>query len=134
MKLLYFSLTGNSKKFAEKLDSSIVGEPIELNRDNCDDIKMNEEYVLVCGSYNTPHAIYNHVEKFFNNGNNLELCKGIIGSGNRNLNYQFLTTPKRLCSDFNLELIAGVELFGIKDEHLEVNKKLKELSNSSIIN
>lgn len=134
MKLLYFTLTGNSKKFAEKLDNDIIGEPIELNRDNCESIEMNEDYVLVCGSYNTPHAVYNHIEKFFNVSNNLSLCKGIIGSGNRNLNYEFLTTPKRLCNDFNLELIAGVELFGIKNEHLEVNKKLESLSNSSIIN
>ncbi|QQO92468.1 ribonucleotide reductase flavodoxin [Staphylococcus phage Machias] len=134
MKLVYFTLTGNSKKFADKLDKTIVGEPIELNRNNCEEIEMDEDYILICGSYNTPHAIYNHVKKFFSNGMNLSRCIGIVGSGNRNLNYEFLTTPKKLCNDFNLELLMGIELFGIKNEHIELNKKLKELNNSSIIN
>ncbi|WRM43555.1 hypothetical protein [Staphylococcus phage LY01] len=133
MRLVYFTLTGNSKIFAHKLDKSIIGEPIELNKNNCEDIEINEEYVLICGSYNTPHAVYNHIEKFFNKGNNLMNCVGIVGSGNRNLNYEFLTTPKKLCKDFNKKLIMGIELHGIKNEHLELNKKLEMLSNSSII-
>lgn len=128
MKVVYFTLTGNSKKFADKLDKDIIGEPIELNKDNYEDLKMNEKFVLIFGSYNTPFAVYNYIRDFLNNGN-LENCLGVIGSGNRNLNYEFLTTPKKVCKNFDLDLLMGIELFGVGNEHIEISKKLKEMDN-----
>lgn len=129
MKVLYFTLTGNSKKFVNKLDKSIIGEPIEINKDNFEEFNMKEDYILIFGSYNTPLAVYNYIERFLKSNNNLEYCKGVVGSGNRNLNYEFLTTPKKVCRNFDLDLIMGIELFGVGNEHIELNKKLKEMAN-----
>lgn len=134
MKAVYFTLTGNSKKFVDKLDKNIIGEPIELNKENFNSLELNENFILIFGSYNTPFAVYNYIEGFLNNENNLKNCIGIVGSGNRNLNYEFLTTPKKVCRRFKLDLIMGIELFGIKDEHEKLNKKLKEYENSENIN
>lgn len=134
MKLVYFSLTGNSEIFASKIDKSLIGNPIELTRENCGDILMDDEFLVLFGSYNVKHAVYNHISKFLNTGINLELCKGIVGTGNRNLNKEFLSTPKEISKDFGLDIVLGLELHGMGKEHEILNKKLESMINETIIN
>ena len=126
MKLVYFTISGNCKLFIDKIDKTLYTEIIQLNKINSYNIKFDEDYILLCGSYEKENIIYDHLKYFLTNNPN---CKGIIGSGNRNFGNQFLITPKRLSREFDIELIIEMEFQGIGREHEILNNKVKEMIN-----
>jgi len=122
---IVLSLTFNSINFIKKLDTSNMGEIIKLNRMN-PVIEAERPYYLVFGSYELEGTLYNKIVDFLNHSNNLDLCLGIIGSGNRNIGPEYLITPKRICREFNLDMIFSFEAAGLSKDVEYMNNYLND--------
>ena len=85
MKLAYFSVTGQTRRFVSKTNLPNV----EISPD--DDIEMNEPFLLITPSYaeESPTVsksidVMDPVFDFMAYNDNYKHCLGIIGTGNRN--------------------------------------------------
>lgn len=98
--------------------SNLLSDAIEIT-ENYPDIEMSEPYVLFVPSYAEEHNgmmksqdIVDPVFEFLEVKGNLELCKGIIGSGNRNFAQLYLGTAKELSEKYDLDILYGYEMNG----------------------
>ena len=123
---IVFSITGNSFAVVNKINPELYNKIYMLDRFKESNTEMTNEFIITVGSYEKEAAMYDPVAKFLNTGNNLKLCKGIIGSGNRNMGPEFLITANKLSREFNLPIIAGVEVSGNHKDIEKINKYLTD--------
>lgn len=89
MKLVYFSVTGQTRRFIKKLDLSAY----ELEPAN-PFFEINEPFILVIPTYDA--EITEVVNDFLDYKSNQELLVGVAGGGNRNFAELFVYTAKIL--------------------------------------
>ena len=87
MKVVYFSVTGQTKRFASKLNAY---ETIEI--DPTAELEMKEPYVLVVPTYEAEFIA--PVFDFLETGENQKFLAGVSGSGNRNFAELFVFSAK----------------------------------------
>ena len=116
LKLVYFSLTGQTEKFVHKLGLSnnriTEADPF---------FKLTDLFVLLVPTYDEQTT--SPVNDFLEYKNNLQNCRGVIGSGNRNFAEKFIYTAKDICLDYKLPLLYAYEFNGT----LEDVKKVKDI-------
>lgn len=129
--LLYISISGNTRAFAEhlaeyaKTQHQANAEQPLIHLEEVSDATQNEgetaPYFVMIPTYldggngidNGFHELMTTaMGEYLREPGNAEWCRGIIGSGNRNFNEQYCLTAKEYCKEFNVPFLADYELRG----------------------
>lgn len=139
MKLVYFSLTGQTRRFIEKLTFKFRESAIEITPDE-PDIEMTEPFLLITPSYaeETPSVqhsqeVMDPVFEFMEWGLNVAFCKGIIGTGNKNFAGIYIFTAKELSAKYQIPILYDFEFNGTPTDVAQVEKILTALSKGAKI-
>ena len=120
MKIVYFSLTGQTKRFAAKLASY---ETLEI--DPTAELVMKESYVLVVPTYEADFIA--PVFDFLETGENHKFLVGVSGSGNRNFAELFVFSAKEIAKKYGVPLIYAFEFSGTKEDVDNFEEGVREL-------
>lgn len=120
MKIVYFSVTGQTKRFAAKLASY---ETLEI--DPTAELVMKEPYVLVVPTYEAEFIA--PVFDFLENGENRKFLVGVSGSGNRNFAELFVFSAKEIAKKYGVPLIYAFEFSGTKEDVDNFEEEVREL-------
>lgn len=115
MLVAYLSLTGNVKRFVEKLSLPSV----EITPTN-PFISVSEPYVIIAPTYEGD--LTESIEDFIEH-NDLSLLRGVVGSGNLNFADLYVFTAKDLAKKYEVPMLQAIEYSGTEEDV----KKLREL-------
>lgn len=107
MQLVFFSLTGQTRRFLTKLD--MLELAIELKPGQS--YQLNQDFVLICPTYESG---VDHVDQFMDQ--HKTFCKGIIGIGNRNFGPDFCHLAKGYAASHQVPLLYTLEFSGTPDD------------------
>lgn len=110
MQIVYFSLTGNSKRFAQQIDKNAI--PMKEYQGG--------DFALICPTVGFG-VVPRNVVKFLNQHHNQ--CKFIIGSGNRNWGPNFAKAADIIGAKLNIPTYK-IELAGSEDDVAKVKNLL----------
>ncbi|MEY8538215.1 class Ib ribonucleoside-diphosphate reductase assembly flavoprotein NrdI [Lactococcus muris] len=135
MKLVYFSITGQTRRFANKTRL----EHEEILPQN-PEFEINEDFLLVVPSYadETPGAersmdIMDPVFEFMAYADNAQHCKGIVGTGNRNFAFLYIFTAKQLSAQFKIPIVYDFEFNGTPADVAAVEEIAARLDSGAAI-
>ncbi len=126
MLIVYYSMTGNCRRFVNSEGIADEYEIIELKKDNIDDV-IDEPFILVTPTINfgeVPPMVQRFLEK---NHNNLI---GVASSGNRNWGGNYAKAGDRISEDYHVPLIMKFELHGNEHSRKEFKEKVGALNES----
>lgn len=131
IRLLYISIEGNTRSFANNLQKYANGihdqfpeNPLIELKEISDQTDFADEvtpYFLSVPTYLTggngidtgvTELMTNSLGEYVAYNNNADYCWGVIGSGNRNFNEQYCLTARCYAENFNTPFIADFELRG----------------------
>ena len=131
MKLLYISISGNTRAFVNRLlayadqqDTLSTWEAKEIH-DNSVFEQEDEPYVVFVPTY--LEILTETMREYIDYENNAALCLGVIGSGNKNFNYQYCLTAKQYAEQFSIPFLADFELRGTTQDIERIYACLKEI-------
>lgn len=109
MLIVYYSLTGNVRRFTEKLKNN--GFPIlEMYKD----LEVNEDYILITNTYGFG-KVPDKVEEFLSE--NSEHIKGVVSSGNRNFGKNLFAGSGDIISEkYQIPLLMKIENSGFPND------------------
>ncbi len=126
IRLLYISVSGNTRHFVTNLATygNEIGdyefEPVEISDASVDNIETDPFFVFVPTYLDGGNGIHSGVKEImtnalsdqvdFNRGSQKLL--GVVGSGNKNFNAQYILTARRYAVEFHAPMIAEYELRG----------------------
>jgi len=113
--VVYLSLTGNTRRFVEKLDM----KSLEINQMQ-PEVEVNEDYVFILPTYSD--ELTDIAERFITYKNNKKYLKGIIGSGEKNFGTKYIFSAKDLSKRVNAPIIFDFEKSG-NNTDIETFKK-----------
>ncbi|MEI5993348.1 class Ib ribonucleoside-diphosphate reductase assembly flavoprotein NrdI [Candidatus Enterococcus mansonii] len=116
MKLVYFTVTGQTRRFIKKLDLAAY----EIEPAN-PFFEINEPFVLIVPTYD--QEITEVVNDFLDYKSNREHLQGVAGGGNRNFAELFVYTAKDIARDYSVPMLFAFEFSGT-DEDVESFKKV----------
>lgn len=145
MNILYISISGNTKAFVKRLES-YAEEQHEINSENplivAKEISENSPFDTESSDFFTFVPTYLEGGNGVDNGdteiltevmreyleyeNNYKKCLGVIGSGNKNFNYQYCLTAKQYSEAFDIPFLADYELRGTAADCQRVYQILKD--------
>ncbi|GAB2026021.1 class Ib ribonucleoside-diphosphate reductase assembly flavoprotein NrdI [Lactovum odontotermitis] len=138
MKIVYFSITGQTRRFVKKLD--MPNETFVEITSDFPDVEMTQPFILITPSYaeETPSVQHSQevmapVFEFMAAGINAALCKGIIGTGNRNFAGIYIFTAKELSAKYQIPVIYDFEMSGTPTDVTAVRKIVDDLSKGARI-
>ncbi|AXY25241.1 class Ib ribonucleoside-diphosphate reductase assembly flavoprotein NrdI [Suicoccus acidiformans] len=120
MMLAYFTLTGQTRKFVNKFPEV---ESVEIQPAN-PFIEMEEPFILVVPTYEA--EITEPVNDFLETGQNIALCRGIFGGGNRNFAQLFCFTADDLSEEYNIPVLHRFEFQGSENDVAKMEEELKQ--------
>lgn len=120
MKVVYFSVTGQTRRFAAKL---VTCEAVEI--DPAAGLLMEEPYVLVVPTYE-PEIIM-PVLDFLEAGDNRKFLAGVSGSGNRNFAELFVFSAREIAKKYGVPLIYAFEFSGTKEDVDNFEEEVRRL-------
>ncbi|MGX7198616.1 class Ib ribonucleoside-diphosphate reductase assembly flavoprotein NrdI [Enterococcus nangangensis] len=106
MDIVYFSVTGQTRRFVEK--AGLQGALEITPQDPF--ISMTAPFVLICPTYDI--EITEPVFEFLAYEDNHRLLRGIIGTGNRNFAELFIFTAKDIAKLYNVPILQSFEFAG----------------------
>lgn len=129
MKLVFFSVTGQTRRFAEKTNLSheeiLADEP---------EMELDEDFLLVVPSYaeESPTVsksieIMDPVFDFMAYADNAKHCRGIIGTGNRNFAGIYIFTAKELSAKHGIPILYDFEFSGTPTDVAKVEEIAAQL-------
>ncbi len=107
MVLAYMSITGQTKRFVNKLDFKTYCIDVH---DMSKIQSLGENYVLILPTYDLDTV--KKIEEFIEFGTNIHFLKGVIGSGNRNFDKEFCISAKYIAKKYNIPLLHCFEFHG----------------------
>lgn len=118
MKIVYFSLTGQTRRFIKKLDLPAyeIVQPF---------FEIQEPFVLVVPTYEI--EITKVVNDFMEYKDNKEFCKGVVGGGNRNFADLFVFTAKDIARNYGVQLLYSFEFSGTDEDVKNFKKVVMEI-------
>lgn len=122
MKIIFFSVTGQTRRFIKKLGTN--ADAIEIDP-VAPFFEANEPFVLIVPTYED--EITYPVTEFLEYGNNAAQLKGIVGTGNRNFAELFIFTAKNLSQKFNVPIIYAFEFNGTPKDVEKFKEAVKRL-------
>ncbi|AUJ29230.1 MAG: class Ib ribonucleoside-diphosphate reductase assembly flavoprotein NrdI [Liquorilactobacillus hordei] len=120
MKIVFFSVTGQTRRFVSKLNLSNV----EITPTN-PFFAVNEPYILVVPTYEK--EITEFVEDFLNYSVNRQNLLGVAGTGNRNFAELFIFTAKDIARDYQVPLVYSFEFSGTPKDVENFKKVVNEI-------
>ncbi len=117
MKLIYYSITGNTEKIARKI-ADYKYEAITPN------LIVDEDFIIITSTtgFGLPQ---DEVKEFLEKNSNY--LKGVIGSGNRNWGRNFCKGSIRIAEHYNVPYLYSVELAGTTHDIKGARRKIEEL-------
>ncbi len=126
IRLIYISQSGNTRAFIQKLTTyaDTQGGPtfvsVEINDLSPDNHETSPYFAFVPTYLDGGNGIDNGVKEILTNaladyidyGNNARHLIGVVGSGNKNFNAQYVLTAKRYAQMFDAPLVGDFELRG----------------------
>lgn len=107
MKLVFYSLTGQTRRFVKKLDYTNC---LELKRHQETPL-LTEDFVLISPTYEDGLAFLDDfVQK------NLPHLKGLMGSGNRNFGPEFCHVVRRYAKTYGVPILYEFEFNGTPED------------------
>lgn len=105
VKIVYFSRTGNLKKFTDKLKDKGFNDIITIEPN----LIVKDPYVLIVSTIN-----FGEVPKEYKDflKDNFKYMIGVSGSGNRNWGKNFAVAADKVSKKFKVPLISKFELSG----------------------
>ena len=120
MKLVFFSLTGQTRRFIKKLDL----DSYEI--DATDPFyEMNEPFILIVPTYDI--EVTEVVNDFIEHKTNRDNMLGVAGGGNLNFADLFIFTAKDIARDYNVPLVFSFEFSGTDDDVKNFKKVVSEI-------
>lgn len=127
--LVYFSnVSNNTGRFVDKLQTPATKIPIKWDESN--PLVVNTEYVLVVPTYgggNDGHTVPKQVKKFLSIKENIELLRGVVGTGNTNFGSHYCKAAEVISAKFDVPLLYRVEITGTQDDIEQVKERLELL-------
>ncbi|GEK89045.1 ribonucleotide reductase stimulatory protein [Alkalibacterium putridalgicola] len=120
MKVVFFTLTGQTRKFVEKLRMDVL----ELNPAD-PFVKMNEPFIIVTPTYDK--EVTEIWDDFLETGENSQWLKGVAGGGNINFGQLYVFTAKDIAQDYNVPLLHRFEFQGNDEDVLKLKKVVNDL-------
>ncbi|PTE73509.1 class Ib ribonucleoside-diphosphate reductase assembly flavoprotein NrdI [Staphylococcus devriesei] len=117
MKVVYFSFSGNVRRFIKRSELTDV---MEITKDNCKDI-INEPYILVTGTIGfgeVPQEVQSFLEV-----NHLNL-RAVAASGNRNWGQNFAKAGQTISESYDVPLLMKFEVQGTNKDVIEFKNKV----------
>ena len=114
MKIAYFSLTGQTRRFVKKIHEVLPDVPSAEILADAPDMEMGEPFILIVPTYE--RNVTDPVWQFMNWAGNSSFCRGIMGGGNRNFAGLFIYTAKDLSADFDVPVLYGFEFNGTHED------------------
>lgn len=111
MKIVYISLTGQTRKFVNKLEMDLM----ELSPIN-PFVAIEEPFIIVTPTYEK--EVTEVLDEFLETLHNKAYFKGVAGGGNRNFGDLFGFTAMDLAKDYNVPLL---HLFEFQGSDYDVN-------------
>lgn len=121
MLIVYLSLTGNVKKFVDKLNMT----SLELSYTN-PLIEVSEDFIVIVPSYD--EEITNTISMFIDYKNNETFLKGFAGSGSLNYDKQFCFNAKDLAIRYSKPLLHTFEFSGINNDVIKLKEEVNRLA------
>lgn len=120
MKIIYFSLTGNVRRFIQRAGLSNTMALTESNKTE----EINEPFIIVTGTIGFGQ-VPDPVQAFLDvNHKNL---KAVAGSGNRNWGNNFAKASEEIANNYNVPLLMKFELHGNQEIADEFREKVVNL-------
>ncbi|WP_139344846.1 class Ib ribonucleoside-diphosphate reductase assembly flavoprotein NrdI [Oceanobacillus sojae] len=115
MAIFYYSLTGNTKAFAERFaEDGFNSAPI-------DSVIVPEPFVLLTPTYNfgkVPEEVSDFLTDFS------EELQGVIAFGNRNWGEKFANAGDIIAKEYNVPLLRKIELRGTEKDYEVIKEEL----------
>lgn len=149
MHILYISISGNTRAFVKRLET-YAKEQHQLNSENplitSKEISENSPFDIEAAPFFTFVPTYleggNGVDsgdteiltevmrEYLEYENNYLKCLGVVGSGNKNFNYQYCLTAKQYSEVFDFPFLADYELRGTAVDCERVYQILRKTSSN----
>ncbi|MGX7419866.1 class Ib ribonucleoside-diphosphate reductase assembly flavoprotein NrdI [Carnobacterium gallinarum] len=146
MQIIYFSCSGNTRAFVKSLiehsqlqhrfsENNPVIEAKEIT-DQTEFFKEEQSFIAFVPTYldggngidnGTTEIVTNTLGEYIAYEDNFELCLGVVGSGNKNFNWQYCLTAKQYAEKFGIPFLADYELRGTSKDTERIYQVLKEL-------
>ena len=120
MNLAYYSITGQTKRFVDKL--GIDGYEIT---DADPFYKMDRSFILIVPSYDDD--MMDPVIDFLQYEDNAKNCVGVAGGGNRNFNTLYNHTAKDIAAALNVPVVFEFEFNGTTKDVENFKKVVNEI-------
>lgn len=120
MKVVYLTLTGQTRKFVQKLQMDVL----ELNPAD-PFIKMTSPFIIITPTYDK--EVTEVWDDFLETGDNRNWLKGVAGGGNINFGRLFVFTAKDIARDYNVPLLHQFEFQGNDTDVLKLKKAVNDL-------
>ena len=120
MLIVYLSLTGNTRRFVEKLDM----KSLELEHTE-PFVEVDEDYVVIIPTYSD--TISDIVCDFIDFKNNRKFLKGIVGGGEKNFGSQYIFSAKDVSREYSSPLVFNFEKSGTNDDVSNFKKEVQNI-------
>ncbi|MGI2303617.1 class Ib ribonucleoside-diphosphate reductase assembly flavoprotein NrdI [Staphylococcus cohnii] len=117
MKVVYFSFSGNVRRFIKKTELTNV---MEITQNNCSE-RIEEPFVLVTGTIGFGE-VPQPVQAFLDV--NDDLLKAVAASGNRNWGQNFAKAGRSISERYQVPLLLKFEVQGTADDINEFKDKV----------
>jgi len=117
MKVVYFSFSGNVRRFIKRAE---IENAMEITSDNCTET-INEPYILVTGTIGFGE-VPQQVQAFLDvNHSNI---KAVAASGNRNWGQNFAKAGRTISEKYDIPLLMKFEVQGTNKDVIEFKNKV----------
>ena len=117
MKVVYFSFSGNVRRFIQRAG---IDDTMEITQDNCTE-SVSEPYILVTGTIGfgeVPQPVQSFLEV-----NHAQL-QAVAASGNRNWGQNFAKAGRTISEEYNVPLLMKFEVQGTNNDVIEFKDKV----------
>lgn len=121
MLVVYLSLTGNTRRFIEKLNM----KSLELNQMN-PRVAIEEDFVLIIPTYSD--TVTDIICDFIDHQDNLKHLKGVVGGGEKNFGRRYIFSAKDVSKEYNIPLIFDFEKSGNSTDVENFKKEVDKLA------
>lgn len=145
IRVLYISLSSNTTHFVKKLTEYLnLWHDVTVNATDVYALVKNKEvfreetvpFIAILPTYleggnghetGTTEILTTPLREYLRFNGNYKLCKGIVGSGNKNFNDQYCLTAKQYSEEFGFPVIDNFELRGTDQDVIRIADKIMQI-------
>ncbi|MCA5013016.1 MULTISPECIES: class Ib ribonucleoside-diphosphate reductase assembly flavoprotein NrdI [unclassified Enterococcus] len=130
MKILYISISGNTRSFVKRLvDYADTQHNVQINvleiHENSTFENETEPFFTFVPTYldggngvdnGDTEILTETMREYLDYHDNYRYCLGVVGSGNKNFNHQYCLTAKQYAEKFGFPFLADYELRGTQED------------------